>query len=469
MIRKINLVYEYDSPIGPILPSLNKEDMPELFLSILNDYETLDNQLLKANKTNYNGVESHYSHFLNLLKEYTHKYVHNPEKIIIEYKHIEDIEDKKNELNIFMIQSCHFYTIEREISQKYLDLNFISKQTIKSIKNFKNFYIWIVDDKEGSYGFEPEFRKNIIDFLDKHNIKREKFIFSNCNNFISKKINFVKSFPINPYILQGSLDENIDMHGNFKSAPTLDDIENISKELRPLKFLCYNRNSSRLHRLLLVSKLYKDDIIENSKVSLYENEYFNNIENDNLFYSFEGLEFSYVDIIWMKKTLKEIYPLKLEFDNQQLTAQSDNFLSEKSHYLETYISLVTETSISNEWNFITEKCIRPMIGLQPFIVFGNPHTLKILKTYGFQTFDKIIDESYDNEFDTNKRFEMAYNEVKKLNNISKNELHEKYYSIIDILTHNKNLIKEFAHSDAVVDDFISKMIKCTSIKGIETI
>lgn len=459
-MRKINLVYEYDSPIGHILPSLNKEDMPELFLSILNDFDTLENQLLKANKVNYNGVESHYSHLLNLFSEYIHKYTHNPKKTILDYIHLQDVEDKNDELNILMIQSCHFYTIEREISNGYLDLNFLSKHSIKLLQEYNNFYLWIVDDKEGSYDFEPQFKQNILDFVSKNKIKQNKIIFSNCNNFIDKKIKYIKTFPVNPYILQGSLDENIDMNGYTKTAPTIQDIYNISDRIRPLKFLSYNRNSSRLHRLLLVSRLYKDDILEHSKVSLYENDYFNDTENPNLFYSFEGLEFGYVDLIWMKKTLEEIYPLHLDFDNQQTAAQSDNFLSEKTHYLDTYFSLVAETSISNEWCFVTEKCIRPMIGLHPFIVFGNPNTLKILKEFGFKTFSSIIDESYDNEFDTKKRFEMAYGEVKKLNNLSKEELHEKYYSIVDILNHNKELVKKFALNDAVVEDMLLKLEKC---------
>jgi len=461
LIRKINLVYEYDSPLGPILPTLNKEDMPELFLSILNDFDTLQNQLTKANKVEYKGVESHYSHLLNLFSEYMQKYTHNPEKIILDYLHLTDVEDKEDELYILMLQSCHFYSIEREISKNYLNLDFFSNQSINLLKENKNFFLWIVDDKEGSYEFTPEFKTNILNFINKNNINSNKIIFSNCNNFIDKKINYIKTFPINPYILQGSLDENLDSNGYIKTAPQIEDIYNISDRIRPLKFLSYNRNSSRLHRLLLVSKLYKDDILENSKISLYENSYFNDIDRDDLFYTFEGLTFSYVDVLWMKKTLNEIYPLHLDFNNQQTAAQSDNFLSEKNHYLDTYFSLVTETSVDNQYCFVTEKCIRPMVGLHPFIVFGNPHTLKVLKQFGFKTFDTIIDESYDEEFDTNRRFQMAYEEVKKLNSISKEELHEKYYSVIDILKHNKQQIQRFAFEDAVVEDMLLKLETCT--------
>jgi hypothetical protein len=101
-----------------------------------------------------------------------------------------------------------------------------------------------------------------------------------------------------------------------------------------------------------------------------------------------------------------------------------------------------------------------MIGMHPFIVFGNPHTLKVLKEFGFKTFNKIIDESYDDEFDTNKRFEMAYDEVKKLNNLPKEELHGLYYSIIDILNHNKNLVKKLALTDAVVENMLINLQTC---------
>jgi hypothetical protein len=40
---------------------------------------------------------------------------------------------------------------------------------------------------------------------------------------------------------------------------------------------------------------------------------------------------------------------------------------------------------------------------QPFILFGNPHSLKKLKEYGFKTFDRWWDESYDDETDLDVR------------------------------------------------------------------
>jgi hypothetical protein len=62
-----------------------------------------------------------------------------------------------------------------------------------------------------------------------------------------------------------------------------------------------------------------------------------------------------------------------------------------------------------------------MVG-HPFILYGNQYSLKYLKSMGYKTFDRWIDESYDNEPDRNKRSLMVVNEVKKFENKTINEL-----------------------------------------------
>jgi len=103
---------------------------------------------------------------------------------------------------------------------------------------------------------------------------------------------------------------------------------------------------------------------------------------------------------------------------------------------------VCETSCHSDYTFITEKTLRPVINLQPFIIFGNPYTLKSLKELGFKTFDKWVDESYDLEINTNKRFELAYNEILKISKLDIDEIHEIYFDMFEILEHNfNNLVK----------------------------
>jgi hypothetical protein len=103
-------------------------------------------------------------------------------------------------------------------------------------------------------------------------------------------------------------------------------------------------------------------------------------------------------------------------------------------YNSTAFSIVAETDVSNDLPlFITEKTFKPMAFWHPFIVFGQPGVLNYLKTQGFETFENIFDESYDNEFNVDKRLNTIVNQV---NNYS-----HKSYDLLTIskLKHNKEL------------------------------
>jgi hypothetical protein len=103
-------------------------------------------------------------------------------------------------------------------------------------------------------------------------------------------------------------------------------------------------------------------------------------------------------------------------------------------YNTTAFSLVAETT---PWHddplFITEKTFKPIAFQHPFIVFGQPGILTYLKAQGFETFENIFDERYDNiqEIDT------------RLNNIAEqvNNYSHKNYDLLTLskLKHNKEL------------------------------
>lgn len=457
-MKVINFIYEYDTPYGYLMQNFYKEDLPELFLSILEgNVPNLKYNIAKSNKKNYKGVYFEYSYILRLLKLYSDKYIYNKNKNTVKFKHISEVTYGTNELNILLIPCNNLNTIENEIVRNYLKLDNLSGTTVYHLKNTSNFYLWFLDIAEGSYDISSKFKEKIDNFLKFHKIPKYKFIYTNCDNFIHKKNKNINYFGINPYITMGANETNKDIFGNKVQSVFEEDID--KTKLRRLKFLSYNRNSSRLHRLLLVSRLYNDGILNASLVSLYENDFFNDLSNIRNQNNFEGLYFSENNFVLMEKTIKEIYPLHLDFDNQQDAARADSFLSDKNHFLDTYFSIVAETSISNEYCFVTEKCIRPILGFHPFIVFGNPYTLRTLKEYGIKTFSDIIDESYDEELDTNKRFEMAYREVLKLNEIPIEELHKKYINVLHKLKHNKDLIISFKSSDKLVTDMLKGLIE----------
>ena len=83
-------------------------------------------------------------------------------------------------------------------------------------------------------------------------------------------------------------------------------------------------------------------------------------------------------------------------------------------YNQTKYSTILETVYERVF-FFSEKPAKVLYGKRIFIVFSCQHYLKQMRELlGFKTFDGIIDESYDNEPNTIKRFEMAFEQMEWL-------------------------------------------------------
>lgn len=67
-----------------------------------------------------------------------------------------------------------------------------------------------------------------------------------------------------------------------------------------------------------------------------------------------------------------------------------------SHYHLFGVELVAETMTLGTTFYPTEKTVRPISALKPFVTFATAGFLKNLQELGFQTFSDIWDESYDN-------------------------------------------------------------------------
>jgi len=91
-------------------------------------------------------------------------------------------------------------------------------------------------------------------------------------------------------------------------------------------------------------------------------------------------------------------------------------------YDESWFSAVTETEMLARPQRITEKVLKPLVNFHPMVVFGNPDSLQRVQDYGFVTFDDVVDESYDEETDPRRRFDMAYAELVRLCRLDDREL-----------------------------------------------
>ena len=113
-------------------------------------------------------------------------------------------------------------------------------------------------------------------------------------------------------------------------------------------------------------------------------------------------------------------------------------------YMDSYFSVVTETDFTNPTGYVSEKLWKPISFFQPFILVGNPGSLKFIKEFGFKTFSPLIDESYDEETNAMHRFAMIESEMVRLGKMSKEDIHTWYWYMEDIYTHNYNLFMDYA-------------------------
>lgn len=70
-------------------------------------------------------------------------------------------------------------------------------------------------------------------------------------------------------------------------------------------------------------------------------------------------------------------------------------LSMLTHYDQFNIELVCETYTLGQTFFPTEKTARPIAGTRPWLIYAAPGCIQNLQRMGFQSFDSIWDESYD--------------------------------------------------------------------------
>lgn len=109
-------------------------------------------------------------------------------------------------------------------------------------------------------------------------------------------------------------------------------------------------------------------------------------------------------------------------------------------YNSFFVDIVAETYNQGLSFFVTEKTLRPMLTLTPFIVHAPQGFLSTLKSdYGIKTFDRWWDESYD-QYQNYQRIEKIYQVMDFLDTLSTSDRNTMYSEMTEILEHNRNVI-----------------------------
>jgi len=120
---------------------------------------------------------------------------------------------------------------------------------------------------------------------------------------------------------------------------------------------------------------------------------------------------------------------------EKQTLSSGAHLNIKAH-LDSFVNIVTETLFDDQSIFLTEKTYKPIYMCHPFIIFGNPYSLRKLKELGYKTFDKWWDESYDDETDVNVRFQKIVIILEKITEWDMDKCFEIKKEMEETLIHN---------------------------------
>lgn len=219
-----------------------------------------------------------------------------------------------------------------------------------------------------------------------------------------------------------------------------------SNTIRTKKFLCFNRNMHRIHRLGLAHLALKYDLLKDGYFSFLAHVH-PNIHSQLLHVTVEDND----ELAIISKKVRDLIPYELDTQHvQDKMSFTTNENNKKDLYLDSYLHITSETEFDSiSTPFFSEKTWRPILNLQPFIYVGNYKSLEKLRTMGFKTFSPFIDESYDLIEDRRERFFAIEKEIKKFSLMSKEELHNWYYSITDILLHNQTLLSSFADYDPI--------------------
>jgi len=209
------------------------------------------------------------------------------------------------------------------------------------------------------------------------------------------------------------------------------------------KYITFNRLTSnlRVYRSLFISELIRRNILDQGYVS------YSDVCPDNEQHYTKNLADA-VD----KKLINEAVaaeaianinqaalPLRIDYSEQQFIPNSSFVLSAVKESQESFIYVVTETCYWERKCHLTEKIFKPIVSRMPFILVGPAHNLAYLRSYGFRTFDKWINESYDTIEDPIARMSMIGDVLSDLCTLSLYELECMLTEMQEVLDHNYNL------------------------------
>jgi hypothetical protein len=216
--------------------------------------------------------------------------------------------------------------------------------------------------------------------------------------------------------------------------------------------------NDRSYRLNLVARLAEQNLLDRGHVSLHlgHSEYGTwqqELANPNTRLSSAACEL-------IAKHLDQ--PLILDQDTTTGSLSADFGHREFELWKSGLWHIVTETVFYHSKLHLTEKIFKPIVAQRPFMLAAAPGNLAYLKSYGFQTFDQWIDESYDTIADPDQRLQAIVDQTQRLCAMSDSDLRQMHQEMLPVLEHNFNhLWSGFRHQ--IVNELVNNFETCVRL------
>jgi len=228
-------------------------------------------------------------------------------------------------------------------------------------------------------------------------------------------------------------------------------------------FLSYNKNVTREVRIYFILWLLKTKLINDTLYSLLVKPTLTESDRKNIWFNSEYTEIC--DLSHYTDDFNNLPVKVLDWDiedqSEEHTKFTDTKFTTSDHYSTTLFSIVTETSFDYESLTLTEKTFKPIANCHPFIIVGDYHSHLKLKELGFELYDDLINYSFDDIFDPQRRLNRVFSEIFRIHSLGREYIIDWYKKNIDKIEYNRNKFLEYSK-----DDLFKKVLNKIKMKKI---
>lgn len=328
-------------------------------------------------------------------------------------------------------------------------------EVFSKVKDKPNVRLVFSNFHEGAN--QNHFITKLIQLKTKHGLQPNQIVVVS-NNKYAETFNKHISIIYKPYLFGFLVDHYKDIKDNdIEHNGSVIGLLTPKEYLETIKnkfFLSYNKNTTKSFRIQLILWLIKNGIIDDTYVSiLIKNENFNREQlrstepelYDLIAYynKFDRMGFNILD--WNYPEVKNDV-----FSNLKYTT--------KSHYADTLFNIISETSFETDSTNLTEKSFKAFANSHPFLIIGDVGSNELVRSFGFELYDGLVDYSFDSIPERDKRLNEALKQIRNVYSIGKDGIIDWYKNNVDKIEYNRNKFFTYSFSK-MIDETITDLKK----------